>query len=384
MANNIEKKKETTITVVEEKREELAAGLTKHKDLLEIIPVKKQEQFKKNFLELATQEYLLNTVSVKEIIRFAVNISKIGLDLSPVAKEVYIVPFDTKVNGTKVMLPQAIIPMNGMQQLAYDKGFFLLVDPVFKFDDESFGAARELQRFQQAKLRTATSDWVEVHCIGFDVVLRDLKEELPEQVGFVDINYIKEATKTIKDERWKIQTWRHKAVRRAYSDFVIPKTRRIGVFEELEELNDSVLKENDIKPEDEGVLTEETETSIKKLGLSLIKKDGMATIQGATFGKEQIIKKLGFIYKNKVWFIKYEPEAKPKTKKRTPASELTKVLMENGLTIDQVGHFVKNTLKLTRDDEDGIEEVLDNKEALDLKIKEFLKTSGNEDQQSLF
>ena len=179
----------TNQQILDDKRKELGDGLVKYKQYLDVIPAAKQEQFKNNFLELATQDYLLSIVDTKELVRFATIITKTGLDISPSSKEVYIIPFDTKVNSQKVMLPQAIIPLNGMQQLAYQKGFFLLLDAVWKFDDGSCESESKLTRLQQASLRTADAKWVESHFIGFDVVLTDLKNELPTQVKFVDLNY---------------------------------------------------------------------------------------------------------------------------------------------------------------------------------------------------
>jgi hypothetical protein len=63
---------------------------------LDVIPVAKQEAFKNNFLELATQDYLLSIVDVKELVRFATIVTKTGLDISPSSKEVYIIPFIQK------------------------------------------------------------------------------------------------------------------------------------------------------------------------------------------------------------------------------------------------------------------------------------------------
>ena len=237
--------KQPNMALLENKRKELIQGLANSKEYVDLIPVDKQESFKNNFLELATQDYLLSIVDVKELVRFTAYITKVGLDIAPSSKEVYIIPFDTKVNTQKVMLPQAIIPLNGMQQLAYQKGFFLILEAVYKFDDGSSESESKLSRAQQAMLQTANPRWVEEHFIGFDCILTDLKKELPTQVKFVDLNYIKAATKTIKDERWKLQTWRHKAVRRAYGDFMIPKDRKIDVFESIENLNDSILAQAD-------------------------------------------------------------------------------------------------------------------------------------------
>ena len=145
--------KQPNMALLENKRKELIQGLANSKEHVDLIPVDKQESFKNNFLELATQDYLLSIVDVKELVRFTAYITKVGLDIAPSSKEVYIIPFDTKVNTQKVMLPQAIIPLNGMQQLAYQKGFFLQLDAVWKFDDGSCEAESKLTRQQQASLK---------------------------------------------------------------------------------------------------------------------------------------------------------------------------------------------------------------------------------------
>ena len=375
----------TNLQLLDAKRQELTDGLALYKQFLDVIPVAKQEQFKKNFLELATQDYLLSIVEVKEIIRFAANVTKTGLDIAPSSKEVYIIPFDTKVNGQKIMLPQAIIPLNGMQQLAYAKGFFLEVDAVWKFDDDSCEAASKLSRLQQSKLRTADSKWVELHFIGFDVTLKDLKKELPTQTVFVDLNYVQEATKTIKDERWKLQTWRHKAVRRAYGDFMIPRERKIEAFEEIENLNDSVLIEADVVS---GILlTSNVESAITQMGLSLTKQNGTAIVGGTTFGKDKLLKELGFVHQNNKWSMEYTEADKkassqtPKPKQSTaatPVKELMAYLKDNGLTKDEIGDFVKNTLKLSSEDTAGIQAVLNNRNSLDANLERFIDSKAED------
>lgn len=362
----------TNLQILDNRRDELAKGLVTYKQFLEVIPVNKQDQFKRNFLELCTQDYLLSIVDTKELIRFATNVSKTGLDIAPSSKEVYIIPFDTTINKVKVMLPQAIIPLTGMQQLAYQKGFFLHVDAVWKFDDDNCESESKLTRLQQSLLQTANAKWVESHFIGFDVVLKDLKEELPTQTKFVDLNYVKEATKTIKDERWKLQTWRHKAVRRAYGDFMIPRDRKIEAFEEIEHLNDSVLGDAEIVSTK--YLTQEIEDGVKQLGLSVSKNAGFAKVEGKTFGKDKVLVNMGFVHENGAYTMQYQAnESLPKLEKqKSPAHRLMSFLKENGLTKEEIGSFVKDELGLSSDDVDGIEAVLADMEALNGKIQNFL------------
>lgn len=378
---NTNNKGGANLQILDNKRDLLAQGLIEHSQYLELIPVNKQEAFRNNFLELATQDYLLSNIEPKELIRFTVNVTKIGLDIAPSAKEVYILPFDTTINQVKVMLPQAIVPLNGMQQLAHQKGFFLTLDAVWKFDDGNSEADSKLSRSQQAQLQTANPQWVEEHFIGFDVVLKDLKGQLPEQTKFVDINYVKQATKTIKDARWKLQTWRHKAVRRAYGDFMIPRDRKIEAFEEIENLNDSVLGEAEIVST--RYLTQEIEDAVKQLGLSITKNDGVAIVAGKTFGKDKTLANLGFVYENNTWTMTMQyqnqeqakqPEQQPKNEKPkgTPAGRLTAYLQSIGLEKDEIGVFVKDVLGLTSSDTQGLEAVISNKKALDEQVQAFI------------
>lgn len=382
--NNENRTRRTNLQILEDKRNELVKGLIDYKQFLDVIPANKQEQFKKNFLELATQDYLLSIVDTKELVRFATNVTKTGLDIAPASKEVYIIPFDTKVNGQKIMLPQAIIPLNGMQQLAYQKGFFLTVDAIWKLNESVCEAESKLSRLQQSQLQTANAKWVETHFIGFDVILTDLKNELPTQVKFVDLNYVKEATKTIKDERWKIQTWRHKAVRRAYGDFMIPRDRKIEAFEEIENLNDSTLANADSS--NSVYLNTEIENAIKQLGLSLNKKDGVATIINPQLSHYKTLKALGFENINNQWVMNCEyviindvennqAPAKNediKTIEVKPSVVLYKTLLDKGLSKEEIGNFVGDFLGLSKDNNDGINEYLNDEDLLDSKIKEFV------------
>ena len=392
--------KQPNMALLENKRKELIQGLANSKEYVDLIPVDKQESFKNNFLELATQDYLLSIVDVKELVRFTAYITKVGLDIAPSSKEVYIIPFDTKVNNQKVMLPQAIIPLNGMQQLAYQKGFFLILEAVYKFDDGSSESESKLSRAQQAMLQTANPKWIESHFIGFDCILTDLKKELPTQVKFVDLNYIKAATKTIKDERWKLQTWRHKAVRRAYGDFMIPKDRKIDAFESIEHLNDSVLAQVDSCSSE--YLNLENENALKQLGVTLTKANGVA-IASNYHGKEKYLEEFGFTKNGGSWSISYIEDAvvttpaepkqqetktlppKPQNKETpttiTPAKKLFDYLSNKKMTKEQIGNFVSEVLGLTKEDTVGINEVMSDLDALDQLAQEY---KAEFKQESLF
>lgn len=296
------------ITVVENRRALIATETEKNVDLINTLPEGSREKFKENLLSFVTQDYLMSIVAPREIIRFAVNISKQGLSIDPAYKEVYIVPFDTKVNGQKVMLPQAIIPLNGMQEMAYQQGFFLKLHAVYKLGDEVV-SEKDMTRSHQIQLKTADPTWVDSHFVGFDVVLTDFKENLPEQVKFVELSYLQAVTKTLQDQKYKIQTWRHKAVRRAYSDFFIPRSRKVDVFEQIESLNDQMLKDNGVVIDTEvvGATTTsvktlgELATAVQPVGIMLTWKDGQAVASGNTHANAKLLKGLGFTVSGSAW-----------------------------------------------------------------------------------
>jgi len=357
-------RRRTNLQMLNDKRGELETALVENSAVVQTLAPEQQESFKKNFLEFANQEYLLSVVEAKEIIRFAVNVTKIGLDIAPSSQEVYIIPFDTKVNGQKVMLPQAIIPYNGMQQLAYQSGFMLTADPVYKFSETEAAAARELTRIQQSKLDTANPVWLNKHFIGFDVILKDIVGNLGEQVYFVDVSYVKAATKTNKDEKWSLSTWTHKAVRKAYKQFMVPRERAMEKFEKIEKLNDDQLVDVDVVSTQK--LTTDAESTISSLGLSLVKENGTAKIAGSSYGKEEMLKKLGFVVNNGTWCIEYDiPE-------KTPAKKLMSYLIKQGIEKARVGEFVKDVLGVSSKDTKEIEAVMEAKEELNSMIKTFL------------
>jgi len=363
----------TQLQILEDKRAELTKAITANNAVIQTLESEQQDRFRKNFVEFASQEYLLNTIEVREIIRFAVNVTKIGLDIAPSSNEVYIIPFDTKINNQKVMLPQAIIPFNGMQQLAYQSGFMLTVDPVYKFSETECASSRELTRVQQSKLNTADPKWLDTHFIGYDVVLKDLKGELGEQVYFVDSSYVKAATKTNKDPRWSLSTWTHKAVRKAYKQFLVPRDRALEQFEKLEKLNDDQLIDVDVMSSKK--LTADIENAVNQLGLKLIKKNGIATLSGTTFGKDKMIQDWGFVYNNKVWTIQYDDAIAPT--QTNPVNELMDYLKQNGLSKEEIGKFVTEVLQLDRNNIEGIKTVLSDKDSLNLKVQQFLKPTTN-------
>ncbi len=366
------------LTVVENNKEYLVKVFQANPQVLLGMTQSEIENFKQNFLSIYDNDYLLSMVDGKILIEFCKGITQAGLSLKPQAKQCYIVPYNTKVRDVKVMLPQAIIPLNGIQQMAYECGFMFNVFSVFQFGDDEFYSTEEPNRKYQSQLKTSNSEWFKKHFIGFDVVLLDLRNEIHKQTVFVEYQYLQDVTKEIKSQMHQSQTYRHKAARRAYGDFVIPNNRRFEVYETIEEMNDKILEaeENKVRL-----------TTVESLGLPMAEKDGYLVIsEKDAYKKGQMLKELGFTYMNKEWKKPLEQIVQkeeighkenvvnpPQIEKKdtTPAKILFAYLLANGLTKEQSGEFVSGVLGLSRDDNEEIEEVLQNAEQLIQLIEEY-------------
>lgn len=328
------------VSIVEQGRNQLAQALLQNSDLVQTLPVEQQDKFKQNFLDMATQDYLIQTIDPREIIRFTISLTRAGLSINPADKEVYVVPFNTEVRKQKVMLPQAIIPLNGIQEQAFQKGFFLRLYAVYKLGDE-YASESNMTRQQQSMLNTTNPQWVNENFVGYDVVLVDLQKEIPDQTKFVEILYMKEVTKTIKDIRFQLQTWRHKAVRRAFGDFFMPKGRKIEIFDAIENINDNVLKDNsastDVDSIDAIKCFEELQSGLAPLGVTLRFQNGMAFADGNTYGNAKTLQSLGFkVVDGSYVCASSAPALKPPLEEDTDVSSETNELGSLGLTIQVV------------------------------------------------
>jgi len=196
----------------------------------------------------------------------------------------------------------------------------------------------------------------------FDVVLTDLRKQIPEQVKFVDANYLKEVTKTIKSQSYKAQTYRHKAARRAFGDFNIPRDRQIDVLVELEHLNDTTLEAKNISK-----LNHNT-TTITQEALVTTIEDGYIVVTSDAYGKSEELKSLGYSFIDSKWKKLIDKKQKP----ISPAKELSLYLMKKGIKKEYLGKFVKDVLGTSSSDTEGIKTALADKNALDNMVTTFL------------
>jgi len=357
----------TQLTILEQNKQHLLQTLQTSNQMLQALEPEKQEEFKSNFLELASNDYLIGAVQPKELLQFCLGITKLGLNINPAYKEVYVIPFKTKVRNSQVMLPQAIIPLSGMQEMAYKAGFYLRLYEVYRFG-EDIVSEKGMPRKYQTQLNTSNPQWVDQHFVGFDVELIDTKGEIPEQYKFVEVAYLKDVTKTLKDQKFKVQTWRHKAVRRAFGDFFIPRGRKMEVLEKLDHINNEVL--NNDNPE-------ANPKSLEQLGIKTIEKDGLLIAQGNTYGKSEYLKAMGFVFHGGNWVREAvnntidERVTTTKTLKEVK-KELFELFKEFGLPISRQKEFVVDYLGLQGNDINGMLEAINKKEELKNSVDGFL------------
>lgn len=357
------------MTIQQQNQNALNGALAQNQQLLSILDGKKADDFKNNFLELASNDYLVGAVAPKELMTFCLNITKLGININPVYKEVYIIPFKTKVRNSTVMLPQAIMPLAGMQELAYRAGFYLRLYEVWDFGNDIV-SEKEMNRSHQRKLNTSNPKWVDEHFVGFDVELIDTMGKIPPQYKFVEVAYLRDVTKTLKSPNFKVQTWRHKAVRRAFGDFFIPHSRNLDVLEKLDHMNNEVLESDTPKVNPK---------TLEQLGVKTIEKDGLLIADNKTvYGKTDYLKELGFKYHDGSWVKENDIED---TNQPTPNSNVTQTsikkrfsmfLIKHELPINRQKEFVLDYLGIDANDTKQMEDLLNQPEELISMVSTFL------------
>lgn len=121
-------------------------------------------------------------------------------------------------------------------------------------------------------------------------------------------------------------------------------------------------------------LTQEVIEAVKQLGFDIKEERGYGFVVGQTFGKDKILKNLGFNYQNGNWIMELPPQEAeviqeptgitPPPPKPHPAKALMQFLADNGLSAKEQGEFVGEYLKITKTDIDKIEEWLSTPEQL--------------------
>lgn len=136
------------------------------------------------------------------------------------------------------------------------------------------------------------------------------------------------------------------------------------------------------------VEAKEAPKTLAQLGLTTVEKDGFLVVEGNTYGKTEFLKQMNFQLSNKKWCKELpkgeaiidieiaensEPfEKKPTPPKDSPAKELMKYLINKGIDKDNIGEFVKDVLRVSSADIEGINSALADKEALNKMIDTYL------------
>lgn len=103
---------------------------------------------------------------------------------------------------------------------------------------------------------------------------------------------------------------------------------------------------------------EEVEQAIIQLGLTLVCNNNIGIVNGKTFGKENLLKELGFVNENGSWLIRYKdfvdaevlPTEKVNSNEKNPISQenpailLNTHLKSHGLNKEQIKEFVSDVL----------------------------------------
>jgi len=245
---------------------------------------------------------------------------------------------------------QSIMHLKAIQEEAYSNKFFVRAFEVYKIHNNIISEENlSLDDFQE--INTTNIKWFNNHFIGFEVVLIDLKREIPTQRKYVEVAYLEYSTSNIVDMHYRPQIYRHKAIRRAFGDFNIPKDRNLFQFKKIEIINDSYLNNNTTN-------NNSSELSTKKVGNKIIIKDKV-------YIKDiPHLKKIGFKLIDKQW-VKED-------NKNDVALQLYHLLTnEFKLNKEQIRFFVSDILNLTRFDTKEISNLLENRKELLILLDKY-------------
>ena len=219
-----------SLQVLESRKKELHTILVSNKSLVNSFSPNETKKFSENFIELANNEYLMKVITDKKLIlRLAVSLTKQGIDIHPSKKQCYIVPFDTKIDGQKVMIPQEIIPLKGWQQKSLKNGFLLRAYQVWNIGGQ-VKSEKDFGYEQLVQIDDTDVKFRDENFYGWDIELSDLSGKLPLQKKFVSFKYAKIASKNMSTPKeFLLQGLVHKAVRRAVADFAIPSDRDFDI-----------------------------------------------------------------------------------------------------------------------------------------------------------
>jgi len=280
--------------------------------------------------------------------------------LNPILKDIYFVPRMAQINGRWVTKHEPMVGRKGARSIARRKG--MIVPP---------NTGHTIKQFP----KLVNGKWT-------------MEQDL---IGYAELVIAGQVVR--KEAAYSVykQTKKDGTVSKFWNDMPTVMVEKVAEFQLLDavygldgvmSMDAGLLGEDDLSSNlslaASKYLTADIEASVLQLGLNISKEDGIASIIGATFGKDSTLKGIGFFYNNGKWQMNCQNEViieahiEDAPKRQSVASELTSFLSGNGMNKTDIGVFVKQVLRVSSKDEDAIELILSNKELLVTKMKEFL------------
>ena len=238
-------------------KNDLSTVLTDNANAVNRLDEDKKDEFKKNFLELWNNKYLIGQANPTELLDFCIQVTNIGISVNPWHKQVSVLPFTEKGQQGKKL--EAVYSKDGIQEMAFNAGFQMEMDTIWSINGSDV-KSKDLPLGERARLDMNDNEFVTNNFLGFYFELIDLNGKLHNQNNVIGVDYCKLVTKSKPDKSYEIANWQHKAFRKAYDLFFIPKNRdNRDVLSRLDNLNNTVI---DVKVE-ETPKVEQTKDSLK-------------------------------------------------------------------------------------------------------------------------
>jgi hypothetical protein len=188
-----------------------------------------REKFKDNFISICSDKYLTGKANPQELLNVAYRATRAGLDISPSAKELYILPFSGK-GGVKL---EIVMRAEAIQKIIAEKGFFVECINIWDIDSSEV-LESDLTIGQQARLEKTKPEFVEKSFLGFYFKITSLDNiDMPRQTCIVGLGYLKEVTKQLQSKTHQIANYKHKAFRKMFSEVNLANGKKSNLEKQL-------------------------------------------------------------------------------------------------------------------------------------------------------
>ena len=194
-------------------------------------------EFESSLIELSGNAYLMEKIPADQIVRVAAQATSMGLSVNPLHKECDILPFTVKGRG---VVASIVAKKKGVQEMAFKAGFFFDVDPVWAMKNGEQKAESEMTRQELTDLNPSDPAFFKKNMKGWDFTLKDISEasikvKVPEQRTFVSLKDAIAVTGAMQATEHSLkQAYVHKAIRRAMTEFYIPRNRNSSFLKMIE------------------------------------------------------------------------------------------------------------------------------------------------------